>query len=745
MRPVRKPVFVLLALVSPVLAAPLESTMGRNETRILSASLLVAPGKTVQDLDLDKRLERLDYERVKTRPAKPGEYFHGNDVYWFYRRACHANGSDRPAELIGLDLDRRGRIVTLRTSRRSRTFEEGDVWLEPEILAESLDAKSADRYRIELDRLGEKVWRPVLAAEDARYFEHGAIDPRSIARALLKNLRKGKVAEGGSTITQQLIKNRDLSGDRTLGRKASEAMRAISLEAKYDKKEILQAYLNTIYFGQVEGIAIHGFGTAARVYFGKPAARLSLAEAAALAAMIQGPNRLSPLRDEPALRTRRDWVLSRMEELGWATPAEVAAAKSSGVAAKPTKPKVTSPGYLLSWIASDGKRLEKKRVEEGRGFLVQTTVDPLLQEAAEETVASRLDALRRDFPKLRGTKLSAALVALDARTGAVLAYVGGDPDDRAGSFDRARSAKRQPGSVVKPFVALQALDRCDGEAALTASSRILDEPLRIDLRSGPWEPENFDREFHGPVLLREALAESRNVPAVRIARHCGFDKVAATFREAGIDIPASPPPSFVLGAIETSPLAVAGAYTVLVTPGRRLDPFQWTFMETPGGRSLEKKRATSHKVADPSAAYLVHDLLRTAVEEGTARTGALEGVEVAAKTGTSSGLRDAWFAGQAGSVVTVVWVGLDDAGRLGLTGAAAAGPMWHDFMARAVPLRADYTVTRPRAVVEMWVQERTGLLVREGRPGAHAELYRKGTLPPRRHWWKIDTPMEPIE
>lgn len=734
-----------LTLASPALAAPLESTLGRNETRILSAPFAVVPGMSVRAQRLDERLERLGYERVKDRPDRPGEYFHGTDVYWFYRRACHANGSDQPAALVGLDLGGDGVVRGLRAGGRAREFREGDVWLEPEVVAESLDGKRADRVRIDLDRLPEKVWRPVLAAEDARFFEHGGVDARGIARAALRNLQKGKVAEGGSTITQQLVKNRDLTPERTLGRKASEAMRALSLEAEYDKKEILQAYLNSVYFGHVDGIALYGFGTAARAYFGKPAAKLTLAESAALAAMIQGPNRLSPLKDEKALRTRRDWVLSRMEELGWAAGAEVAVAKASGIAERPSKPKVTSPGHLLSWLASDGKRVERERVEEGRGFLVETTIDPLLQEAAEGVVASHLGTLRRLHPRLKGAKLSAALVSLDARTGAVLAYVGGDPDDRQGSFDRARLAKRQPGSVVKPFVALEALDTCDGKSPLTASSRILDEPLTIALPKGPWEPKNFDEEFHGPVLLREALAESRNVPAVRIARHCGFDRVASMFREAGLDLPASPPPSFVLGAVETSPLAVARAYTVLATPGKRLEPYAWTFMETPGGRSLATKKTAARKVADPSAAYLVRDLLRTAVEEGTATSGALEGIEVAAKTGTSSELRDAWFAGVAGSVVTVVWVGLDDSGKLGLTGAAAAGPVWHDFMEKAVPARAGHLLERPRDVVEMWVQERTGLLVREGRLGARAELYRKGTLPPKKRWWKIDTPMEPIE
>jgi penicillin-binding protein 1B len=434
-----------------------------------------------------------------------------------------------------------------------------------------------------------------------------------------------------------------------------------------------------------------------------------------------------------------------MGELGWASHAEVEAARASGIGGKPSAPRLTAPAHLLSWLAQEGNRVAGTRLAEGRGLLIETTIDPLLQDAAQKAVASRLDGLRQSSSGLRRAKLGAALIALDSRSGAVLAYVGGDPDDRTGSFDRARSAKRQPGSVVKPFVALEALDTCGGKSALTASSRILDEPLRIDLPSGPWEPENFDGRYEGHVLLREALAESRNVPAVRIARFCGFDAVADTFRAVGLELPDSPPPSFVLGSVETTPLAVAGAYTVLATPGRRLEPFAWTRMETPVGRSLGRARSTGREVVDPSVAYLVRDLLRSAVEEGTATSGALDGVEVAAKTGTSSELRDAWFAGHAGSVVTVVWVGLDDGGKLGLTGAVAAGPIWHDFMAQAIRARAQPELRRPRDVVEVWVQERTGLLVREGQPGAREELYRSGTLPPRKRWWRVDRPMEEIE
>jgi membrane carboxypeptidase/penicillin-binding protein len=403
------------------------------------------------------------------------------------------------------------------------------------------------------------------------------------------------------------------------------------------------------------------------------------------------------------------------------------------------------PRAFVAWLAQEVDREEAWRAGHGQGFLVESTLDPWLQRLAEDAVRSQLAALRREHARLRGAGLSAALVALDARTGAVLAYVAGDPDAAAGGFDRARAARRQPGSVVKPFVALEALDGCGRREPLTASSRIADEPLSIELPSGRWTPENFDRRFVGPVLLREALAESRNVPVVRIARWCGFDATAATFERAGFELPPDPPPSFVLGAVESTPLAVARAYTVFATPGRALEPFPIRRIETSSGLGVERGRGGSRRVASEASAFIVRDLLRSAVEHGTAAAGEIAGLDVAAKTGSSSELRDAWFAGHAGSVVAAVWIGLDGGGRLGLTGAQAAGPLWRGFMARAVPARPRHRVERPAGVVEQWVQVGTGLLVREGRAGARPELYRRGTLPDRRRWWRIDEPMPVIE
>ncbi len=690
------------------------------------------------------------------KPQAPGEYFHGDRVFWIYRHACHARGSDRDPELFGLALDvRTHRILGwLEADDRApdgksvgeprRIRREEDAWLEPALLAESLHGDRADRVRLDLATLPERVWHAILAAEDHRFFEHGALDPRSVARALLSNLRHGRIAEGGSTITQQLVKNRDLSPERSLGRKASEALRAVALEADWDKREILEAYVNSVYLGNVDGLAVHGIGAAARVYFSKTAKDLTLAEAATLAAMIQGPNRLSPYSDRAALRTRRDWVLAQMAEYGWASEAGARGAQAQPLEAKGSAPHSSAPRAFLSWVAQHVAQEGAWRSRHGWGFLVETTLDPWLQHLAEGAVLDELGRLRKDRPAAARRQINAALVAIDVRTGAVLAYVGGDPSD-TNAYDRVRAAKRQPGSVVKPLVVLEALDGCGRRDPLTASSRIDDAPLTLSLSDGPWSPENFDRRFLGPVLLRDAIVESRNVPAVRIARWCGFDATAERFARAGIALPPDPPPSFVLGAVETAPLAVARAYTVFASGGYAFEPYPVRRIETSAGRGVDRTSPSSHRVASASAAYIVRDLLRTAVERGTANPGEIAGLDVAAKTGSTSDLRDAWFAGQAGSVVTVVWVGMDDGSRLGLTGAQAAAPLWRTFMLHAVKARPAYVVERPSDVVEEWVDTQSGLLVSEGREGARPELYRRGTLPSRRHWWSFGKTEKVIE
>ncbi|MFQ5351094.1 MAG: penicillin-binding transpeptidase domain-containing protein, partial [Thermoanaerobaculia bacterium] len=299
--------------------------------------------------------------------------------------------------------------------------------------------------------------------------------------------------------------------------------------------------------------------------------------------------------------------------------------------------------------------------------------------------------------------------------------------------------------AIKPLVILEAFADCGARSPLYPSRRVLDEPVRLELPSGPWQPENFGRRYHGTVDLRDSLVESLNVPLVRVGRWCGFEAVAERFRRAGLEVPAGPPPALVLGAVETSALNLATSFTAFARNGRVVEARSWSRVRRPAGRGLVRRRPDSRRIVDPASAYMVHDLLRDAVVRGTGRAAALEGFAVWGKTGTSSGGRDAWFVGGAGRLVTAVWLGVAGGQRGGLRGGADAAPSWGEFMRRAAAAYPAPPPPRPDAVVERWVEERTGLLVRRARRGARRELYRRGDEPPRRRLLQADVAPAPLE
>ncbi|MGD2113994.1 MAG: transglycosylase domain-containing protein [Acidobacteriota bacterium] len=750
----------VLALVPSIAPAPagaqdLATELGRNEVRVLSAPYRIEPGRTVAGSDLPERLERLGYRRVHRRPEVAGEYFWGHDVFWVYRRAHRVAEQRWPARLFALDLDREsGRIVGFLDAAGGPLWEDGrgQPWIEPELLAESLSGDRAPRRPVALAALPEHVWRTVLAAEDHRFFDHAGVDAIAVARALLANALAGAVTQGGSTITQQLVKVRDLSPRRTLGRKVSEAVRALALEAEYDKREILESYLNHVYFGHVGGLAVHGVGAAARAYFSKPASELDLGEAALLAAVIQGPNRLSPIRHGDRVLERQRWVLARMAELGWAGREAVERERRRGLPRLRVDPPAPPPARrFLSWVASVAgeaapRRMARARSGEGaRGMVVQTGIDPLIQERAERAVRAGLERLEREHRRLRDKPLTAALVALDPATGAVLAHVGGDPRDREDAFDRARQAERQTGSALKPLVLLEAFDDCGPRAPLYPARRILDGPVTVDLPSGPWRPANLGRRYRGVVDLRAALVASLNAPFVRVARWCGFSAVAETMRRAGLDVPEEPPPSFVLGALGTTPAELAGAYTAIAASGvaRRAVPV--LSLHRPSGARIAAFGGGGERVAGPAAAFMVRDLMRDVVRRGTGRAADAAGLDAWGKTGSSSEWRDAWFVGGARSMVAALWVGLDDGSPLGLSSGRAAVPIWRDFMVAAASSRSPLRESPPEDVVVLWVQDRTGRIVDRPRRDSHSELFDRNHLPAGRRWWRPDPPLPVIE
>ncbi len=529
------------------------------------------------------------------------------------------------------------------------------------------------RIPVTLSELPDHLIQAVLAVEDQRFYTHHGLDIRRIGGALLANIKAGGITQGGSTITQQLAKNLFLSANRTPLRKLREAAMALVLELRHDKPEILEAYLNEIYLGQDGEHAIHGVGAAARYYFGKDVRRITLAESALLAGMINAPNRNSPIRNPESARERRDLVLQLLAEQGRITRSAADRAGRATIAARAYRAGTLDGRYFRDFVlGAPSSRLP------GRGVAVYTTLDATLQRAAERAVQSGLER-----SQLRGAE--AALLAIDPRSGEVLAMVGGR-DYGASQFNRATDARRQPGSAFKPIVALAALERREGrDPAFTLASVVEDEPLRIGTPKGPWEPTNYDRQFRGRVTVRQAMEESLNVPFARIGLAVGPQRIQEAGRRLGITSPLHAVPSLALGSSEVTLIELVRAYGVFAAGGDLASSRAVLDRARYSEQRADTGSAKVVRVVDPAVAYLVTSSLEGVVTRGTGRAlnedGRFQGI--AGKTGTSNDWRDAWFVAYSPSLVVGVWVGFDDGRSLGLTGAGAALPIVSRFLAEA--------------------------------------------------------------
>jgi penicillin-binding protein 1B len=550
----------------------------------------------------------------------------------------------------------------------------------PAIPLGTLDGSALEqRIPLRLSELPDHLAQAVLAVEDQRFYAHHGLDFRRIAGALLANLKAGGITQGGSTVTQQLAKNLFLTASRSPVRKLREVALALALEARYPKATILEAYLNEIYLGQDGPRAIHGVGAAARYYFGKEARKLSLAESALLAGMIRAPNRTAPTRNPESARQRRDLVLQLMQEQRRITPAAATRARRMTIAARFYPSRTVDGRHFRDFVLTAPLPLRPSARLPSRGTAVYTTLDATLQRAAER-------AVRAGLAGFRSSGVEAALVAIDPRNGELLALVGGR-DYGMSQFNRASTALRQPGSAFKPVVAVAALERSNGhDPAFTLASLVEDEPLRVSTPSGPWQPLNYDGQFHGRVTFREAMEQSLNVPFARIGLSLGPARIVATARRLGITSPLQAVPSLALGSSEVTLLELVRAYGVLAAGGD-LAATQVILGQTTYTSTLLPSYPPTvvSRVVDPAVAYLVTSTLEGVVARGTGR--ALNGDgrfgSIAGKTGTSNDWRDAWFIAYSPSLVVGVWVGFDDGRSLGMTGAGAALPIVARFLAEA--------------------------------------------------------------
>jgi penicillin-binding protein 1B len=576
----------------------------------------------------------------------------------------------------------------------------------------------------------------VLAAEDHRFFEHGGVDGKAVVRAVWVNLRRGEVAQGGSTLTQQLVKNLVLTPKRTWTRKVREAALAAMLEWRYGKTDILEAYLNAIYLGQHGNAGVFGVGAAARAYFGKEVEQVTLAEAALLAGMIRAPNSYSPVQSLDRARERRDTILARMLEVGLIDEAARARAAGEKIRVRSGAGSRRLAPHFLDHVRAQIEPPLADDGWQGGGLRIYTTLDPVLQRAAEAAVSRGLDRLEGRYRHLRradaAQRLQAALIALDPATGEVRALVGGR-DHAQSQFNRAIHARRQPGSAFKPFVYLAALrfGPGGGPPPLTPVSIVSDEPFSMRVGRDTWSPRNYEDRFEGPVTVRRALEQSLNAATVRVAESVGLDAVIGTARQVGFTSLMQPVPALVLGSFEVSPLELAAAYAALANGGERLSPVAVRAVVGRDGAVVDQAAPTRAAAVRPEEASLLTYLLRGVVDRGTgavARTLGVEGV-VAGKTGTTNDGRDAWFVGYTPRLVVLVWVGFDERDVLRLSGGQAALPIWADFMRAAMTVVPSGSFTVPTTLLFRDVDPTSGKLASRFCPLVFREAFLSGTEP----------------
>jgi penicillin-binding protein 1B len=604
-----------------------------------------------------------------------------------------------------------------------------DVTLEPPLFASFYGPDLAERKPVTLDELPEQVVHAVLAAEDSGFYTHPGVSPTGTARALLVNLKGGDI-QGGSTITQQLVKNLYLSRERSLVRKAKEAVIAVLLELRYGKKAILEAYLNEIYWGKTGPANVIGLGAASRAYFGKDPAQLSLAEAATLGGMIQAPGTYLPTEHPQEARERRDWVLQRMAELGWAKPEEVRAATAEPVV---THPESVVARPFAPYFAETAEQEAKDRFGIDKladeGYALFTTIRWRDQRAAERAVAQGLADLEHGPERRRrgSGPLQSALISIDPRDGAILAYVGGRSYSRS-QFDRVSAAHRQAGSAFKPVVYAAAFS----EAVATPATILKDSPITVKARGLSWTPQNYDRGFRGPVTVRTALEQSLNIPTVRLALQVGLSRIIALAHDAGLQTDFEPVPALALGAFEVTPREMATLYATLAGGGLRPTLHGLAAVRDRAGEPVtDDEMPGPQRVIPPQAAYLVTSILQGALDRGTASPARALGIQdrLAGKTGTTNDRRDNWFAGYSPERTTVVWVGYDDNARTELSGARAALPIWARFTLAVRPAGGYSDFTPPQGVVTLTIDPVTGQVATEYCPTRVTEVFAEWQAP----------------
>ena len=688
--------------------------------RVFARPLELAPGAplTIDAVEAELKLAGYRHVRSAFRPASFER--NGERVRLVTREFPFPDGA-APSRRVTVSVSG-GRVTDIDVDGESRSR----VRVDPAEIARIFPAHREDRVLLRLDDVPAAFLAILLEVEDRRFYEHFGIDPLAILRAAWANLLAGRTVQGGSTLTQQLARNFFLSSERTLTRKLNEALIALLLERRYSKSELLEGYLNEVYLGQQGAHAIHGFGRAARYYFGRRLADLDLDEMALLAGMVRGPSYYDPRRHPERAKRRRNRVIDRLEARGvaGAGAAERARGEPLGVTRRPPLASTRFPAFV-DLVRRQLRRDYPGEVLRSEGLRIFTTLDPTVQRASESALGESMPVLAQRSGIAR-RELQAAITVTDVRSGEVLSVVGGR-DPRLAGFNRALDAVRPVGSLVKPAVYLAALTG----PRFHLASFVRDDPVRLDGPRGPWRPRNHDGRSHGTVLLHDALVRSYNIATVRLGLDVGLERVRETIRALGVSRPITAFPAMLLGTAELAPIEVNAMYQSLATGGLRQPLRAIRGVTDRHGRPLGRYPERSTRIADPGAVFLVTHALRGVLSEGTGRRarGLLgRGQTLAGKTGTTGGRRDSWFAGYGADRVAVVWVGRDDNRPVNLSGSSGALEVWARLM-RSIGA-ASVSDVAPRGVEWHWVSRGEGRRIERACADAMWLPFVAGRLPP---------------
>ncbi|MDX1589178.1 MAG: penicillin-binding protein 1B [Oleiphilaceae bacterium] len=691
-------------------------------SRVFASPMELYEGADLSPGALVTELQSLGY-RQDPSLSSPGTWHRqGNSVALRSRGFVFADGEE-PARRLSLGFNGQG-IGRLQVTKGP---ESPVVRLEPQAIGGIYPAHNEDRILIRLEQMPPLFYEALLLTEDRDFEDHHGVAPLSIARAMLANIRAGAVVQGGSTITQQLVKNFYLTSEQTYRRKLNEAMMAILLELRYPKKDILESYLNEVYLGQAGQRAIHGVGLASQFYFGKPFSDLYVQESALLVAMVRGPAYYNPRRHPQRAMERRNRVLGLLEERGHLSEGAARQAKSAplGVIEKPRFEANPYPAFM-DLVREHLKRDYDDEDLQSSGLRIFTTLEPRVQNTAARELSETLKGLtQRAGPGAES--LQGAMVVTRPQSGEVQAVVGSRTEGAMG-FNRALAARRPIGSLIKPAIYLTALEH---PQRYTLTSTLRDEPFRIEFENGDeWSPENFDGESHGEVPLYRALALSYNQATVRLGLDLGLTPVRDMLQRLGLERRPGAYPALLLGSLDLSPLQVTELYQTLAASGYRVPLRSITAVTTADGETLSRYELDIRQVVDPAPMHLLHYALQETVRDGTGR-GVYrylpESLHVAGKTGTTDGGRDTWFAGFTGNRLGVTWVGTDDNVPTLLTGGTGALPVWGRVMAQ-LPQQSLSPVV-PGNVQYHWIDNETGLRTRENCRNARRIPYIEGSQP----------------